>query len=374
MQKILLAMVSILFSSIQVFGGQWLFIGTYTSTGSKGIYVYKFDESTGKLDSVSSVFIENPSYLALSGDGNYLYAVTENGGDKPGEVSAFSFDKETGKLSFLNKQLTKGDHPCYVSVDEENNWLAVANYTGGNLSMFPIRKDGSLEPAAQTIQHYGKSIIESRQAAPHMHMAVFSPKEQYLVANDLGTDEVNGYKFKSSKNGIPLDTPASIRLKMKAGSGPRHLAFHPNKPLVYVLEELSGTISVHYFTKNNVSLIQEIAADTTSPLPDKGSADIHFSPDGKFLYASNRGKANYLAIYSVNSEGKLWRVGTQPVLGKAPRNFTLDETGNYLLVANMGTDNIVVFKRDASTGLLTATGEQLAIPTPVCVKMMKMSK
>jgi 6-phosphogluconolactonase len=212
MQKILLAMTSILISCSQLFAGQWLFIGSYTSTGSKGIYVYKFDETTGKLDTVSNIFIENPSYLALSQDGNFLYAVTENGGDKPGEVSAFSFDKESGKLTFLNKQLTKGDHPCYVSVDEANNWVAVANYSGGNLSMFPVNKDGSLEPAAQTIQHYGKSIIESRQAAPHVHMAIFSPKQQYLVANDLGTDEVNGYKFHSSKNGIPLDTPASIRL------------------------------------------------------------------------------------------------------------------------------------------------------------------
>ena len=371
MSRNLVASLFLLMISSSVLATQWLFIGTYTSTGSKGIYVYKFDETTGSLDSVSSVFIENPSYMALSSNGKYLYAVTENGGDKPGQVSSFSFDNTTGKLTLLNTQPTNGDHPCYVSVDKDNDWVAVANYSGGSLSMLPVNKDGSLQAPAQTIQHYGSSIVESRQKAPHVHMTMFSPSEQFLVANDLGTDEVSGYKFNGNKNGLPLDTPATIRLKMKAGSGPRHLAFHPNKPLVYVLEELTGTISVHYFSKNNVSLVQDIEADTTSPLPDKGSADIHFSPDGNFLYASNRGKANYISIYHVNSEGKLNRIGTQPVLGEKPRNFTIDETGNYLLVANMGTDNVVIFKRDINSGLLTATGRQLKIPTPVCLKMLR---
>ena len=158
---------------------------------------------------------------------------------------------------------------------------------------------------------------------------------------------------------------------MVPGAGPRHLAFHPSKGLVYVLEELSGTVSVHHFSKNDVSLVQVIAADTTSPLPDKGSADIHMSADGKYLYASNRGKANYITIFSVDDKtGKLTKVGAQSVLGIQPRNFTIDNTGNYVLVANQGSDNVVLFKRNAATGLLSPTGKELSIPKPVCVKMM----
>lgn len=376
MRKLLLPVLILLAFCYPAVATQWLFIGTYTAkTTSKGIYVYRFDETTGKLDSVSSIFTENPSYLALSKDGNFLYAVSETGRENPGKVSAFAFDKTTGKLSLLNTQLTKGDDPCYISVDKDNNWVAVANYSSGNLSMFPVNKDGSLGAANETIQHHGHGIVESRQEAPHMHMVVYSPREEYLVANDLGIDEVNAYKFKSNSRSMPLDTVPAIRLKMAAGSGPRHLAFHPNMPLVYVLEELSGTVSVHHFSRHNVSLIQTIAADTTSPLPDRGSADIHFSADGRFLYASNRGSAHYITIYSTDAvTGKLRRLATQSVLGEKPRNFTIDESNNYLLVANMGTNNIVVFKRDINTGLLTTTGTQLAIPSPVCLKTMVIAK
>jgi 6-phosphogluconolactonase len=348
---------------------QWLFIGTYTGTGSKGIYVYRFDAANGTAVPVSNIASENPSYLALSKDGDFLYSVTENGGDNPGSVSAFAFDKQTGQLKLLNTQVSGGDHPCYISVDEKNKWVAVANYSGGNLSMLAINKDGSLQPAAQTIQHRGSSIIESRQKAPHVHMTIFSPEERYLVANDLGTDEVNAYPFKANRS-QPLDTSAAIRLKMAAGAGPRHLAFNSSKQLVYVLEELVGKVSVHHFSKHNVSLVQTIDSDTTSALPDKGSADIHMSEDGKFLYTSNRGKANYISIYSIDSDGRLTMIGTQPVLGAQPRNFTIDNTGNYLLAANQGTDNVVIFKRDPTTGLLSATDNQLNIPKPVCVKMM----
>ncbi|MES2649796.1 MAG: lactonase family protein [Bacteroidota bacterium] len=348
---------------------QWLFVGTYTGTGSKGIYVYKFNEAVGTAELVSTVDCENPSYLALSADGNFLYSISENGGDNPGSINAFSFNKTTGQLTFINKQLTGGDHPCYVAVNKKNKWVAAANYTGGSLSILGINKDGSLKPAAQVIQHYGGSVLESRQKAPHVHMTIFSPREKYLVANDLGTDEVNAYRFKAKKR-KPLDTAAVIKIKLNAGSGPRHLAFHPSKALIYILEELTGNVSVRHFSKKDISKVQIIGSDTTSPLPDKGSADIHISGDGKFLYTSNRGKANYITIYSVAENGELTSLGTQPVLGIQPRNFTIDETGDFLLVANQGTNNVVIFKRNKTTGLLTEIGKQLSIPKPVCLKMM----
>lgn len=349
---------------------QWLFAGTYTGSGSKGIYVYEFDPANGTAVAVSNIECDNPSYLALSSNGNFVYSVTENGGDNPGSVSAFAFDKKTGKLRFINRQLTGGDHPCYVSVDKKNKWVAVANYNGGSLSMLPINEDGSLQPMAQIIQHYGGSVLANRQAAPHVHMAVFDPNEKYVVVNDLGKDETIAYNYKRKLEN-PLDTTAAIRLKLTPGSGPRHLTFHPSKPLVYVLEEMAGKVTVHHFSKFNVSLIQAIDSDTTSPMPDKGSADIHISADGKYLYTSNRGKANYLSIYAVDDvSGKLNMIATQPVLGLQPRNFTLDNSGNYLLVANQATDGVIVFKRDKETGLLSDTGNKLKISKPVCLKMM----
>lgn len=349
---------------------QWLFIGTYTGNGSKGIYVYQFDPETGEAKPTSSIACENPSYLAVSPDGKFVYSVTENGGDNPGSVSSYSFDEQNGELKFLNMQLSGGDHPCYVAVDSRNEWVAVANYTGGNFSMLKINRDGSLQPPVQTIQHTGGGPVKSRQASPHVHMTEFHPAQKMLVVNDLGTDRVTAYHFQPGKKN-PLDTAPAIVLKLTPGSGPRHSAVHPVKPLIYVLEELSGNVSVHHFATNNVSHLQTIPSDTTSSLPDKGSADIHLSADAKFLYTSNRGAANYLAIYSIDpGSGKLTRIGTQLLPGVQPRNFTIDASGKYLLVAQQKTGNISIFYRDTQTGLLNFTGNEIKIPSPVCLKMI----
>lgn len=350
----------------------YLFVGTYTNKGSKGIYVYRFNAATGVAEWVSNTdSAVNPSYLAISPNEKYVYAVNETQGDNGGNVSAYTFDKTTGKLSFINQQSTGGDHPCYVSVSKNNNWAMVANYSGGSSAAFSVNNDGSLNPYSQLLQDSGSSANTTRQEKAHVHSAVFSPAQDYLFTPDLGTDKVMIYKFNptSQKPLSPANPPYAT---VAPGSGPRHFTFHPNNKFAYVIQELSGTVGVFRYSNGNLTLVQDIATHPADYKGDIGSADIHLSPDGKFLYASNRGDENTITIFSVNaSTGKLKLQGYQPVLGKTPRNFIIDPTGNYLLAANQNTDNIVIFKRNKQTGLLQATGKQIEVSMPVCLQMMK---
>ncbi len=349
----------------------YLFIGTYTNNGSKGIYVYKFNTATGKADWVSNTdSVVNPSYLHIAADGKYVYAVNETGGNQPGGVSAFAFDKNTGKLLFINSQLSGGDHPCYITADNKTTLVVVANYTGGNLSVFPIAEDGALLPLKQMVQHAGSSLNKQRQEKPHVHAVVFSPAQDYLFATDLGTDKINGYRFNSKEN-APLEPAKQPFTASAPGSGPRHITFHPKGKFAYVIEELSGTVSAYRYSNGSLIFMQHISAHPKSYKGAIGSADIHLSPDGKFLYASNRGDANSITIFSVLKNGILQWKGYQPTLGVHPRNFVIDPTGSYLLVANRDTNNIVIFKRNKTTGLLQDTGHQIEIPSPVCLKMTR---
>ena len=357
-----------LFSNAQDY---YLFIGTYTSGKSEGIYVYRFNLTTGELKPVSTASgVSNPSYLAISPSRKFVYAVNENSGKLPGEVSAFDFDKKTGKLSFLNKQLSGGDDPCYVSTDKSGKWVVVGNYTGGNLSALPVNADGSLQPYAQLIQHTGKSANKNRQEKAHVHSTIFSPDYKYLMVPDLGMDKVTCYRFTPSQK-TPLVPAANPFVSVPPGNGPRHVDFHPNGKYMYLVEEMSGTVAAYKYNNGKLSLIQRTSSHPKDYSGEKGSADIHVSPDGRFLYASNRGDANNIAIFSIDmASGKLHSIGYQSVLGKTPRNFMIAPNGKYLLVANQESDNIVIFKRDMQTGLLTETGTQINIPNPVCLKMI----
>lgn len=361
-----------LFLSISVFSQDYnLLIGTYTNTGSKGIYVYRFNTTTGEAKWVSNTdSASNPSYLAITPNGKYVYAVYEDGGQKGGQVSAYAFDKRSGGLKLINKQVS-GDHPCYVSVTKDGKWVTAGNYSGGSLAVFRVNSDGSLKPAAQTIQHEGNGASKSRQEKPHVHATVFSPKEDYLFVPDLGIDKVMIYKFNPS-SAQPLTPAQTPFTEVKAGNGPRHFTFHPNGKFAYLIEELSGSVSAFQYGNGKLTAIQNIITHPEDYKGDIGSADIHLSPDGKFLYASNRGGENTITIFSVNpSDGKLKLVGYQSTMGQTPRNFMIDPTGNFLLVANQKTNNIVIFKRNKSTGTLEATGKQIEIPAPVCLKMVK---
>ncbi len=256
-------------------------------------------------------------------------------------------------------------------MNSNRKWAVVANYSGGSLSALPIQADGSLAPAAQVIQHYGRGADSMRQEKAHVHSAFFTPGDHFILSADLGMDKIMIYHFNANAM-QPLSDAKDSFVSVLPGSGPRHLAFHPAKPYVYAIEELSGTVEVYSYSNDRLTHKQRISSNPADFKGNKGSADIHVSPNGRFLYASNRGDANTIAIYAIDTAtGKLQIKGFQPVLGKHPRNFIIDPAGHFLLVANRDTDNIVVFRIDDETGLLKATGIQIDIPNPVCLKLLK---
>ena len=369
MRTILLAIC--LFVSASIFGqpkNYYLFVGGYTTGKSEGINVYRFNAADGSATFVSKVKTDNPSYLAISKNGNYLYSANEASKVRTGFASAFSFNKKSGVLSLLNQQSVMGNGPCYVSVDKANNWLFTANYSSGSVSVLNINKNGAINTIKQLFQHSGSSINMQRQKEPHAHMAVFSPDEKLFFTTDLGTDKINVYNFKAAAKVRPLTVATDSVIFSTAGNGPRHIAFHTTKKLLYVVNELSGTIDVFDY-KIGIQAIQTISTDTSNNL-DKGSADIHFSPDGKFLYATNRGNYNNIVIYSVDAiNGTLKFVGLESTQGKTPRNFIIDPTGSFLLVANQNSDSVIIFKRDIVTGLLTYAS-QFETGNPTCLKLL----
>lgn len=371
MRKYLLV-VSLFISFFSSAQDLYLLVGTYTQKGSKGIYVYRFNTTTGTAELVSNTdSAMSPSFLAIAPNKNHVYAVNETGGKNPGMVSAYAFDRSTGKLSFINQQPTGGDGPCHLAISKDNKWVTVANYSGGSLSALAVNKDGSLNPYGQFIQYTGSGVNKQRQEKPHVHETTFSPKDDYLFTPDLGTDKVVIYKFNSAA-AKPLSPAAIPFVKVNPGNGPRHITFHPNGRFAYVIEELSGTISAFTYSNGNLKLLQNVATHPAGFSGVIGSAEVEVSPDGKFLYASNRGDENNLAIFSVNpATGKLQLKGYQPTLGKAPRHFIMDPAGNYLLASNQDSDNIVIFKRNKQTGMLQETGNQIKVSMPVCVLLMK---
>jgi 6-phosphogluconolactonase len=347
----------------------YLFIGTYTNGQSKGIYVYRFNTKSGTGTAVSTIPAKNPSYLSLSPDGRHLYATDEE--EKSGSVGAYAFEPVTGQLAFLNEQSSRGSCPCYVSEDKSGKWVFVANYCSGNLSALPVNTDGSLAPAAQTIQHLGKGLDTVRQEMAHVHSAIFSPDEKFLLAADLGTDREHVYTFNAASQ-IPLTDPIDSMETLKPGTGPRHIAFSPVKQDVYILGELSGTIDAFHFDEKSglLSHFQRIRTTPENFNGFAGSADIHVRPDGKFLYATNRGVSNTIAVFGIGTDGTLTNKQIISVNGKHPRNFVIDPTSRFLLVANRDTDNIVIFTIDADSGLLRPTGKEISIPNPVCLKFL----
>jgi 6-phosphogluconolactonase len=369
----------LLLLSFSTFSQQYyLFVGTYTegspaSRGSKGIYVYRFDAATGDASPISTIMTDNPSYLAVAPGGRFLYSVNEThgAGMEPGGVSAFSFDKSTGKLTFIDKQTSGGADPCYISVDAGRKWALVANYSGGNLSALPIGADGSLHPLTELIQHTGAGPVKDRQEKAHVHSTILSPDQRYLVVADLGMDQLSVLRFTPTAMKTPLTPAADSVVKIQPGYGPRHTAFAPGKPYAYAINELSGMVDAFQYTNGKFTLLQAISSHPAGYKGEIGSADIHISPDGRFLYASNRGDANNIAVFSIDgATGKLTWKGVVATGGNAPRNFMIDPTGHWLLAANQSGSNVVIFKVDPQTGMPTPTGKQLSIPAPVCLKMI----
>jgi 6-phosphogluconolactonase len=348
----------------------FLFTGTYTSGKSEGIYVFKYQlDNSVATPFITTTGIKNPSFLSLSPDGKKLYAVSEmNGNGNGGKVVAYDFNASSGTLKKLNEQPSGGDDPCYILVDHTNKWVFVGNYSSGSLSVLPILADGSLGAAKTTIHHSGSGADKSRQEKPHVHATVISPDNRFLFVPDLGIDKIMIYRF-NAKNGT-LKSGKQAFAETKPGAGPRHFTFHPNGKFAYVLEELSGSVTVFRYNAKSGELksLQNI-----SSLPDgfsgsAGSADIHLSEDGLFLYASNRGESNTIAIYAVHpSDGKLSLLGHQSTLGKRPRNFSITPDGKQLIVANQDSDELVIFNRNTKTGMLSDSGKRIPAPSPVCI-------
>lgn len=372
MHNILILILSL---SLNVLFGQsnttYLFVGTYTDgQPDYGIYIYEFDPSSCELKAVShGTAITNPSYLTLSPKGNFLYACTDTKMPGAGSVSAFQFDSISGTLTFLNKQASGGENPVYLTTGKNNEWVINANYTAGSVSAFRTNPDGSLNPSEQLIRFKGKSINTRRQEKAHVHAAVFSPDFRHIYFPDLGTDEIHAFEFDAAKK-RPLKACKSLDIPSIPGSGPRHFTFHPNTAFAYCIEELSGMVSAYSFKNGKPKSIQRIFS--YSKLQEEyNSADIHISPDGLFLYASNRWEnENTLSIFSINqSNGELTLLGHQSTLGENPRNFVIDPSGQFLLVANQSSNSIVVFKRDLTTGLLVKTSTEISVKNPSCLQM-----
>ncbi len=356
-------------------GEIWVYVGTYTKSAKEGINFFRFDPATGRAAKPAVVAtVRNPSYLARHPTRPVIYAiseVSESGGEKTGVAAAFGIEAMTGRLTPLNRQSSGGPEPCYASVDHSGHALLVANYGGGSVASLPIEADGRLRPPACVDKHHGSSVNPQRQSGPFAHCFDADPANRYALAADLGTDKLMLYRLDAEKATFKPNEPQFV--KVTAGAGPRHVVFHPNGRFVYLISELNSTISVFQYDAAHGTLA-DVQGISTLPAGFHGpntTAEIRIDPSGRFVYGSNRGH-NSIAIFAVDGEsGKLKSFGHQSTHGKTPRHFAIDPTGQYLLAANQDSNNVVVFRIDRETGLLRPTGQEVSIPKPVCIVMMR---
>lgn len=339
-----------------------LLVGTYTEgTNSVGIYLYDLNLKSGTYNTLSTVAnIVNPSYLALSPDKKFVYAVSEFG-DKS-TVHAYALTDGNKALKKTNEVQAGGSDPCYLAVTEQH--VFTADYSGGSISVFGRNENGALTEVLQTIKHNGNSIAPNQQT-PHVHQTKFTSNEHFLIVTDLGTDQISTYKYNKAEKENILSFASS--LKVKEGSGPRHITFGKNGEIIYLLQENDGTVSVLSINEDGeLDLLQETSVARNEELQN-GAADIHISPDDKFVYATNRGDANDITCFAVNEKGLLEFVEQISTGGNGPRNFTITPDGSYILVANQRSNNIVIFERNKSNGKSKATGMKIQMEAPVCL-------
>lgn len=335
-----------------------LFVGTYTNTGSEGIYTYTFDPDTGKLlDKKLAATITNPSFLALSPDKNTLYAVGEVDDYIENSGSITTFRVTDSLLRKIDTKPTYGADPCFVGVDSNGDYVVVANYTGGNIAIFNTNSAGDLQPSPQIIDH---KVVDSSKTS-HAHMALFVDSELFVA--DLGLDRIKKYTL--GKDGFSPSQRSE--LVVAEGAGPRHFVTSQNGKFLYAINELNSTITMFHKEKDSYSMVKTYGTLASDFEGKSFCADIHISQDGRFLYGSNRGE-NTIVIFEIeDSTGKLKLIGREPVKGDWPRNFSIDPTGAFLLVANERSNNIVVFSRDAEKGTLSFTSE-VELASPVCLQ------
>ena len=350
---------------------EFVFFGSYNwEKGSEAVYVYELDTVNGKLTKVaSSSDVINPGYITISPDGKYVYASSDAKTPNYGTVSSFAFDAEKKSLTFLNQQKTGGENPVYVNVDKSGKWLINATYNQATISVFPLLENGKIDSIAQHFKFTeGSGVNPTRQEKSHTHSAVFAPDYTTVLFADLGADKILQYPFDASQN-KPLIYNQSTFINTKPGSGPRHITFSKDGKLAYSVEELAGMISVYDFSNNTLKEIQRIATHPDKITEGFESSDVHISPDGKFLYATNRGKENNIAIFKVLNDGKLESIGYKKTGGKHPRTFAIDETGKFIIVTNVISQDVTVFKRNLETGMLKKVGKPVKIKNVTCVKI-----
>jgi 6-phosphogluconolactonase len=349
-----------------------VFISAFASGDDGAIHAFQLNVDTAQLKRVHRTGdMEHPFFMAISPDDKFLYSIHapgKFGGEKHEQVAAYEILGRTGKLKLLNRQSTLGTASCYLHVDATGKTVVVANYSTGSVAALPVQKDGSLGPAASFIQHKGSSIDPSRQAGPHAHCIVVSPDNKFVFAADLGLDQLLGYRLdpttaKLSPNRQPfVSTPL--------GAGPRHLTFHPNGKHVYVINELDNSVTEFSYNSESGMLIER---QTISTLP-KGfdgtsyCADLKITPNGRFLYGTNRGHDS-IAAYRISDDGRLTLLEIEPSLGKGPQNLAITPGGELLLCANMPGNNVVLFRIDAKTGSLKRVGQPVSMPGPSCIML-----
>ncbi|HLO34073.1 MAG TPA: lactonase family protein [Anaerolineales bacterium] len=348
-----------------------VFVGTYTeseASQSEGIYVYRMDSASGELsfERVLKGSI-NPSFLAIHPQGGFLYAVNEvqsYAGQPGGGVSAFSLAADEPKL--MNQQPSQGTDPCYISIEQTGKFALVANYSSGSVAMFPIQVDGRLGTATAVIQHSGSSVHPERQTGPHAHCILPDPTNRFAIAVDLGLDKLLIYAM--DLEGGKLKEHAEV--KVQAGAGPRHLTFHPSGGHAYLINELNSTL-ISYRYHSEFGSFEELQTVPTLPRDFRGEnlcADVHIAPNGRYLYASNRGHDSIVCFLIDENTGHLIYQNHTFTEGREPRNFAIAPKGDFLLVANQKTDNILTFKIDSRAGKLLKTGHEVKVSRPVCVK------
>jgi 6-phosphogluconolactonase len=351
-----------------------VFIGTYTDRGSGGIYSYKFNPVSGDISSIElSAVTDNPSFIAINSRTQYLYAVNEVdtfNNQSTGAISVFKINQQSGQLTILQQIPSLGAAPAHLSLDKSCKYLLVANYTGGNVSVFHIENDGRLGKVSAFVQNYGSSVNAERQATPHAHFIQVTMDNRYVMVADLGLDKILIYQFDTSKGSLKPNIPESVNLE--PGSGPRHFAFAPSGNFFYVLNELKSTVTV--FSYNQISAeLQSQQTITTLPQNFKGintAAELLVDSKGKFLYASNRGDDSIVQFGIDAVTGMLIPIAWIKCGGKSPRNIEIDPTGKWLFSANQNSDNIILFRIDQGNGRLINTNKTIDIKSPVCIRFL----
>ena len=346
-----------------------VFAGTYTTDSNEGIYCLRLSLASGALEVVGATKpVPDPFFLAVDAERNLLFAanaLSETDGEPGGAVSAFAVDPDSGALTFLNRQPSRGVLPCYLTMDRTGRNLLVANYTSGSVAVLPIRQDGRLGEATAAIQHEGSGPDPERQEGPHVHSIVLDPMQRHAFAADLGADRVVTYRFDAAAGALTPGGPPFV--EVHAGAGPRHLAFHPNRRYAYLLNELDNTFTVFAFDADRGALtpIQTLPSLPSDSTDTSFAADLQILPSGDFLYGSNRGHDS-IAICAIDqATGRLTSVGHQPSGGAWPWNLAIDPTASLLLAANQKSDSITVFRIDPDTGGLSPTGHEVSVPRPV---------